>query len=677
MEIKDNKVERFLSKLDSHCVAGDIRPLATTISHFMGPYLLKRFRERKLIYRVPVNYRNDVANCFLSYAEQLGKSEYNSFANYISFSITADLARRQLLSVLHEKIRRIGSCRESEILGLAFVIYESETNRLKKYTTSAALSEGVAHDERRLHDLNGQMVDLSNALARILNETGRLELINENKSLYKRRERKRALSTMRDALTAAGQLNALEWIFDEVSFGHFVVAERGGNGSTFKLDYMDAKVALMRRLATRRSFILKLMNARPDRYVRSVLSQYKEVLLNYALDYYCLVANISELNSEDIQEAQDRIQRSLTIIDAEDDLLFHACKGDYRVQAYYISGLILTCFAIAGEVIRESKRRTGVVIPIMDIPLSIITEGISFGAADPYIAEGLAALCVTLPLRSHSQLNALPFMRDKNDVIRPFLHGYSGMWNTMVRNALIQGGAVGKAVGSTWEEFTEFSFSGSAWQTVGKGIKLKRGGKIVTDVDLLLLREDLLLVIQIKSLIGTADTAHDHWKNRQIAEVGCMQARKSADFLMENPDSLLSICGKKASEKIRIIQPVVFTNIYHMEGFSLFDVPVIGGATRKAICRGSKVDYYSSDGKKIHTHTFVAEEQLDTKEILRLLKEPVELLVACDQPETIYRKDRLGCLELSLPEFADVADPFQPVELENHLALDEQKKGLT
>ncbi|EPG0326993.1 hypothetical protein ACSWSC_000157 [Vibrio alginolyticus] len=664
MQLKDKKVDRFLTELDSHCVAGDIRPLASTISQFMGPYLLKRFRERKLIHRVPVKSRREVALCFLSYAQQLERHEYDSLANYLEFSIAVDTVRRQLLREIREKIRRIGSCCESDVLDLAFDIYESEASRMKKYAVSGGLSGQVAHDERRVHDLNGRLVDLSNALARMLNEIGHLELINDNRSPYKRRERKRALAVIRGTLSTVGQLNALEWIFDEVSFGHFFVAESSSKGSSFKLDFMDAKVALMRRLATRRTFILKLMDARPERYVRTELNRLQGVLLDYALEYYCAVAGIPGLNSEDIEEAQKRARKFLIIIDAEDDLLFTASRGEHRVQAYYIAGLILTCFAIAGEVVREAKRRAGVVIPIMDIPLSVITEGISFGDADPFILEGLTALSVTLPLRSHSQLSALPFVRDENNVVRPFLNGYSGMWNIMVRNALIQGGQIGKDVGSVWEEFTEFCFKDTAWLTIGKGIKLRRGGQVVTDIDLLLLRDDLLLVVQIKSMIGSADTAYDHWKNRQIAEMGCMQARKSADFLTENPDTLISICGKKVSSKVRVIQPVVLTNIYHMEGFSLFGVPVIGEATRKAICRGSVVDYYRADGHKIHSHVFIEPNQLDTKEILRLLREPVELLVASEKPETLYREERLGFLELSLPEFANVTDPFQPLEFE-------------
>ncbi|MEJ2045972.1 MAG: hypothetical protein P8X74_16275 [Reinekea sp.] len=376
------------------------------------------------------------------------------------------------------------------------------------------------------------------------------------------------------------------------------------------------------------------------------------------------VAGVSNLKTDNVKKARERVRASLAIIDAEDDVLWVASRGDQRVPAYYVAGFALACFAIAGEVVREEKQCARVAAPIKGVPLSQINSGISLSIEGSLIAEGLSALSVTLPARSHSQLNALSFVRDESDVIRPFLHGFSGMWNTMVRNALIQGGRLGKDVGGIWEGFIEFVFKDTDWSVVGKGVKLRSGGQTITEVDLLLLRDDLLLVVQIKALKGAGDTAYDHWKNRQIVEMGCIQARKSVDFLLENMNFMSSICGKRASEKIKVIQPVVLTNIHHFEGLSLFDVPVIGEATRKAICRGSIVNYFRPGGEHVHSHVFTAPEQLDTKEILRLLKEPVELRIAYETPETTYREERLGRLALLMPEFLTISDPFQPPEFD-------------
>lgn len=508
MQGKERKVEQLLSELKIYLIAGDITPLQSMIPQLMGNYFLKRFRERKMILRAPVKSRRDIALCLLSCARSLEQEEYERFSNYLEFSIASDTVRRQLLKEMRGKIQRIGSCCESDILNLAHETFTSESTRIAKCLISDELSGSVAENERRIHDLNGRLVDLSNGLARLVNEAGRLELISNNNRSFKRKERKRALAFISEALRTVGQLNALEWIFDEVSFGHFIVVESSDKRLAFRLDYTEPKVALMRRLATRRSLILKYMGARAQRFVRNELLRVKKELLDYALAYCCSKAGISSLDSEKIEKAYELVGESLAIIDAEDDLLFAASKGDQRIYAYYIAGLALTCFAIASRIVADVNRSAGVTSPILDIPLNIITSGIRIGADESLFAEGLTTLSVTLPARSHSQLNALPFVRDDKNVIRPFLHGFSGMWNIMVRNALIQGGKLGKDVGAIWEEFIELSFKDTAWQILGKGIKLRRRGQIVTDVDLLLLQSDLLLVIQIKSLIGSADTPY-------------------------------------------------------------------------------------------------------------------------------------------------------------------------
>ncbi|MCF5858516.1 hypothetical protein [Aeromonas veronii] len=662
MEIQENnkKIDKFFKKLTMHCSMGDVSSLSSEISMLMGPYFIRRFREHKLILKAPVESRCDLATCLLSCAQELEQVEYERLENYLEFSIAGDMVCKNLLKDIHAKIRYIGSFCELEILDIADEIYNSIATNMANSLLSHSTANQIAEHEKRLHDLNGNLVDLSSGLARVINEIHHLGLINNSEMSGRCRDRESILAATQTILKMCCQLNSLEWLLDEVSFGKFFVAESDCSNAHFRLDFTDAKMALMRRLATRRSLILKFAGAREERHIRNELHRLHSQLLDYALDYYCETVNITELNSEIIEQARARVLQSLIIIDAEDDLLFAASRGHERVISYYVAGFSLTCFAIAGEAVRDSLRRDGVESPIMDIPLSIIRDGIIIDTGKSFIAEALAALSVTLPARSHIQLHALRFVRNGDDVIRPFLNGYSGMWNVMVRNALTQGGHLGKDVGAIWEGFIAFCFKDTPWQVIGNGIKLRRGGKVVTDVDLLLLQNDLLLVVQIKSLIGSADTPYDHWKNLQVIEQGCIQARKSADFLTENTDLMISICGKKASNKIRIIQPLVLTNIHHLEGLNLFDVPVIGEATRKAICRGSIVNYINSNGQHLHTHVFVTPEQLDTKEILRLLKEPIELQIASERPLTVFREEQLGCLKFLLPEFSSTPKPFQP-----------------
>lgn len=105
----------------------------------------------------------------------------------------------------------------------------------------------------------------------------------------------------------------------------------------------------------------------------------------------------------------------------------------------------------------------------------------------------------------------------------------------------------------------------SDWRIVGRGVKLKRDRHVLTDLDLLLLREDPLRVVQIKAMIGSGATVYDHWKNRQTIELGCSQGRIAAKFLESDANALVSLCGKRAAARLAnhvSVEPVAFTSSF-------------------------------------------------------------------------------------------------------------------
>ena len=341
----------------------------------------------------------------------------------------------------------------------------------------------------------------------------------------------------------------------------------------------------------------------------------------------------------------------LTVVDAEDDLLVAASRSDQRAVAYYVVAMAMRWYSAAADSVRDASLAVGRRLAVPRIPLRDIAGGIN-GIGKEVVAEAIENLTVELPARSHVSLADRPFVRDGAGVARPFLRGWGGTWTSVVREAVIQGGAIGKSVGAIWEDFYTKSFDDSDWKVVGRGVKLRNNGQILTDVDLLLLREDLLLVVQIKALIGLSNTPYDHWRNRQTVQFGCVQARVAAEFLESHRNALVSICGKRSASGIKHVQPVVLTNIDQLNGWRVDDVPVISEVTRKAICRGSRVDYHDSrSGEVIHTHHFVKREELTTASILQLLQQSIEMQVAAEGTDTTHSTHDIGELTLLMPEF--------------------------
>jgi len=578
-----------------------------------------------------------------------------------------DAERIQILNSLRVQLLTIPRCCIADLIDISSEFFEWGVSRLEREQASSNFRPTIADSERRLHDLNGRLNDLANAIARAINEFSRTDLLEHGHRNLKRRERRRSLKILRRVVFTAAQLNSLEWILDSVTFGDFTVIESTDEITpTFRLDFGDARLQLLRRLGVRRELILKYAGRREKRYVREMLLKIQDDILEDVLNYYCVSEQMEDLAQEVISRAINLARESLILIDAEDDLLIGAGKFDQKIQASYIAGMALGCFAVTGSMVKTAKfpsdrKRIPAAIPLRKIFTMFNNEAL--------MKEAVERLTLNLPVRSHSLLMKTPYVRDGREMAWPFLGGNFGMWNISVREALIQGGALGKDVGSMWEDFFESNFDKTDWQVIGRGVKLKRHGKILTDIDLMLVIGDLLLVVQIKALIGSGDTSYDHWKNRQVIEAGCRQARIVADYLSEDRSKLVSICGRRRAESIRIIQPVVLTNVAQLQGWNHLNVPVISESTRKAICRGSKVDYFnSSTGELVHTKVFVGPDELSTNEILRLIREPIELKIAAEKPEVVYRFDQFGSVSFYLPEFAMNPDAFEPqieAEIEN------------
>ncbi len=639
--------------------AGDLAAIQAVLKGASSDLFI-RIREQKLLFRAPLDHRDAIADLLRSGAARLAPDGRGDFDNYIEFALAIDAARTRCLERVHSALKGMPRCSISDLLAAGEEVFDWCMNKQFKEVDLYSVGASVAERERRLHDLNGAANDIAMAVARIVNDCSRI-MPTQAEVRLTRAQRKLAVQTLRRALPAAGNVNSLEWFFDSVTYGEFKVDKVAhGAQPTYRLHFVEAKRYLLKSLAIRRSLVQTLMGRRQPRFVREQLKELESPMFDSAIAYYLDVAGSSGFADIDLSRAHATTAAMLATLDAEDDLLVAASGSDFRALAYYVVAMALRWYGAAAVSLRDVPqvvdRRSLAAAPI---PLKDVAAAIK--GLDPLaLSEAVDCLTLELPARSHTHLIDRPFVRDGADLARPFLRSSVGTWTAVVRAALIQGGALGKSVGAVWEDFLAKSFDGSDWQLVGQGVKLRKDGQTLTDVDLLLVREDLLLVMQIKGLIGMGNGPYDHWRNRQTIQFGCTQARIAAKFLKEEPQSLASICGKRVADSIRQVQPVVLTNIDQLDGWRFEDVPVIGEVTRKAICRGARVDYQDQNGDVIHTHHIVKPEDLTTATILQLLEQPIEMYVAAEGTETTHRAHSIGGLTLLMPEFVirdDANDP--------------------
>jgi hypothetical protein len=653
--------ERWLTKLQVSLETGDLSSVAESLSSGLTHLQVTRIRERKLILRAPIDARKHVAELFRVATASFESKERSAFDRYLNFSLAVDVARRQSLEKALVLLRQMPQCSKAELLEVGDAVFDWYAAKLMKGVDVFSVAASVAERERRLHDVNGALVDVASAVARAINERSRIAVAEIDLRLS-REQRRRARMLMRSAVKFASEVNSHEFFFDSVSFGDFAVDDWVESPlSTFRFQFSDERRYLLRTLAIRRGLVLNFAQRKGPRYLREKLREFQPIVFDQAVHYYLHEAGASPFSTADLARAQMVGEASLALISADDDLLLAGSRFDSKVVGHYLISMAMRWFASLARVVRVDTRGTHRTSGSPPVPLTLIADCIKDGTDGKWVTTALENLTSELPAKNHCMLLDRPFVRDGLHIARPLFGGELGTWNTVVREVMIQGGALGKDVGAIWEHFYADSFSDSDWEIVGRGVKLRKSGQILTDVDLLLLREDLLLVVQIKALIGSGNTVYDHWKNRQTIEFGCAQAGVAAEFYEADSKALVSLCGKHAAAGIKHIQPIVLTNLDHLDGWSFNDVPVIGEVTRKAICQGSKVEYFDfKTGEVQHTHHFVRREDLTTEVILQMLRQPVEIHIAAEGLEIKHDVHRVGSVTFLMPVFVVRKDLNEP-----------------
>lgn len=220
-----------------------------------------------------------------------------------------------------------------------------------------------------------------------------------------------------------------------------------------------------------------------------------------------------------------------------------------------------------------------------------------------------------------------------------------------MREALNNGGAVGNWYGALWEDFYAQGFANSGWSLLARNVKIRTGGACVAEIDILLLRDDLLLVVEVKALTGSGISPYDHWKNREIIERGCRQARRAAEYIGANREYIASVADRSTASRVRRVQPLVLTTESMFDGWEYAGVPVAGETIRKAITAGTKVDYYQGRDKKVlKTDWHLRPEDLSTQTILNALRDPIELKLAPERGVIRHIPVEVAGLRLLIPD---------------------------
>ncbi|MGY8635585.1 hypothetical protein RAD15_24220 [Bradyrhizobium sp. 14AA] len=622
MDAERKQTAKLLKCLRHNLEDKDATAFRVGIDRECSDELLTSCREQKLVLHVPVGMKQIFDEVMSEAASRhLPQPEAGFFRAYLEFAGEWQRAHSLAAEELSRTLRGLSTMNLSQLLAASGQVLRRYLDRLPRVTAQPERS--VAEYERRVGNSNGLANDVFFAVIRALNEASKKVLDLGAPPLLDGPWR-RNVRALEKASSVASKINALEWLFDSVSYGDFTVTRLSGRGPIrFQFDYADLRLHLLRTLAIRRDMILNLNGARAPRFVRERLREGENHFLADALEYYRETLNLGDLEIE-FEALKRHSAAYLVLLNAEDDLLYAANGPDLSAATYYTTAMVMRWYSMASEFVQRGQQAKSERAGAMTrVPLYRLQEELERGGGKS-VDEVIDDLTCVLPARSHVDIARRPFIREAPGLACYVPGGDYGTWNTTVREALIGGGRRGAGYGKIWEEFYVRSFAETHWKVVGRGVRLRRDHSVVTDVDILLQKNDLLLVIQVKALIGSGMTVYDHWRNRQTIVWGCRQARLAADFILENRRWLTSVLGRRAADEVAIVQPLVLTTVDTFEGWSWEGVPVIGEGGRKAITERAKVRYTSpQDHEVLHTRHVIRDVDLTTEKILWAIQNPL------------------------------------------------------
>lgn len=651
MDASRRNIKRVIKHLREALDAGESKLFSEKLAAQASPELLTAIREQKLLTRPHSVDRQSIKDAVKAAAETaLCRTDADHYLAYLEFIDLWWRGHREAVERLATVIARLPEMPFSQLLE----VFDKTLEKIQRGRTShpPIIGQSVAEYEKELHHLNGVANDTLFAALRALNEASRVVLGSVEKRIVPSRQFQ-MLRSFTKAIEISAELNSLEWILDSVSYGDFVVSTvENASISRVRLDHADVRRSLLRELAIRRRLVLLRSRAGAPRHLREMLKASEFSILEQAVEHYAKQAGVKS-SDVDTEYLFDRSQEILRFLDAEDDLL--ALSGtsvrDSQYATYYFSAICLIWHELAASAVRKilpSGRRRS--LASAAIPTSSV-ENVILRAGGTHAAKCIEDLTSTLPTKSHYDLARRPFVRAPCGETRSLPFVGASIWNTSVREILVSGGAIGDAYGRLWEDFYAYTFEESDWVLVGRNLTLRSNGRTTTDVDLLLKKGNLLLVVEVKALIGSGVSCYDHWRNLQKIEWGCRQAAVAADFVRDQRAWLASVAGNEVAAEIRHIQPLVLTTVASFDGWSFEGVPVIGEAGRKAITEGVKVEYTHSSGRVVSTRWITKPDELTTERILWTLNNPVELLIAPEGLDTFQRELRFRGFSVMIPEF--------------------------
>jgi hypothetical protein len=624
-----------VSKLKEDLQDGDLKSSLQYLVSATDTLAFREFKEHKLLL-IPTDNKTllekyeETARRIISDDKTLNKElHYLKFIKTYSYAIT-ELKKqiKELLSpFLHRSLK--------EFLFLTFRHIELYKARLTKHLyektgdeplsslTLDELSEFHAHGHNALR---GRLMDILFASTNLINSFAEWQLSNFEVGFVSVHEQGE-IKEFYDAIIISGNINSYRFALDRISYGEWEITEVriSKTKPTFIFKIIDERFEKARDIGLKRmtsdKFFVKKKN---KRWLHDLLINFASDAFDEAWDYYQNLGNIFLINNEEYKNGKEQIIKSLDTLGIEDEILVGMNRNNIEIISSYIVACILASYTIAAQCLKQKSSNHLYTFTCPEIPkhqINRFIEQISiFGKP---IVNCFDLFVCKLPLKHNLDLFKTPFIKDKDGKI--YATDYlSEDWAIWAKSFLMKGGNTADIVGKSWESYIADVMSKNQWQKVKQGIKIKRGGRLLTDIDIIAKREDVLLIVQMKVYYGTGINPFEQWKFRNKLEHAVKQVKISEQYIKENKHVLKPYFSNAELSEIKRILPVVFTNSHIYNGWKYDGVSVMSTGSLMQIINGANVKFERTDGVIEGMKKYVVSDIVSLDEFIGFLESPLD-----------------------------------------------------
>jgi hypothetical protein len=628
---------------------------------------LRTFREQKLLFRLrDLEQQEKLALAYIRASKQvLNPTEAGCAERYARLSIILTRKLNEISLRVNASIQTIRSLSPIELLEIAsevtdeffaqarqsFFEYLENLNEEAK-DQDLAVSELSDLTEWSLHQTHGATNDIGFAVARALQTA--IAITNTRKTRTSgKRLRSVAKEEFADLVHLASNWNSLEYAADMVSYDEWFVREiRQGDPQEITFLFSDPSFEHARTIGFRRSIAKTFFGRQRPRPLSSMLRDFALSATIAGIDFYKGQVLLGFLSRSNYEKVKAQVLRWLDLLDAEDELLLAAAEKDISILAYYLAAIALRGFSEAAKFVKRNvakKHRRGLTCPRVPVEMLVKLMG-DVGIPQDLALAGVESQLIELHTSRHFDIVTRPFIRLSSELIVTLQPFTPGNWPMTVRAALVKGGRLADSYGDIWEAFVADAMQEFGWKILGRGVKIRRNHQVLTDVDILALKQRLLLVIQVKAIAGKGVNTFEHWKARGVVKKGAEQASIAAREIQGNPSFLISVSPSRfVDQTVEQIQPLVVVTSPFFTGWKHRDVPIISSKYLMSLLRGAQVEFKLQDHSVVSTRRFAAGENLTSEEFLQLLKTPLDWQIAGESSETEHQWVDLGDLRMAFP----------------------------